>query len=190
MSKKTIISIIILVFLSVLSVWVFFTDSTGKIKLNTDTPSSSASKDDKDNEKVKVSDLIITETNEGKKIWEVIAVSGNYEKSMEKIVLKNVKGNFYKDSTVVLSIEAPVAIYDSVNKEVILKNGARALNNKNVLITANEICWAGSKDIITATGNVKITQDNKLMTKSNKSVFNTSFTYLKLSGNSDSYVYR
>lgn len=187
MSKKTLISIIILCVLTILSVWVFFSDSGENVKLNTEK-SSSVKKTEE--EKVKVSDLIITETNEGKKFWEVVAASGNYDKGVDIITLKNIKGNFYKNNTVVLSVEAPLAIYNSVKKEVVLKNGARAANNKNVLITAGEICWAGKTDTITATGNVKIVQDDKMLTTSDKSVFNSSFTRMKLSGNSNSYVYK
>jgi len=187
MSKKTLISVIILCALTILSIWVFFSDSGEKVKLNTEKPSAVKNTED---EKVKVSDLIITETNEGKKFWEIIAVSGNYDKKSDIITLKNVKGNFYKNDDVVLSVEAPLALYNSTKKEVILKNKARAANNKNVLITAKEICWAGKTDTITATGNVQITQDDKMKTLSDKSVFNSDFTNLKLSGNSSSYVYK
>lgn len=188
MSKKTLISIIILCVLTLLSVWVFFSDSGEKVKLNTEKPSS-ATKNTGD-DKVKVTDLIITETNEGKKFWEVMAVNGNYDKGVDTMTLKNIKGNFYKNNVIVLSVEAPLAIYNSTKKEVILKNGARAANNKNVLITAREIRWAGKTDTITATGNVRITQDDKMLTTSDKSIFNSDFTNLKLSGNSNSYVYR
>ena len=191
MSKKTLISIIILSVLTILSIWVFFSDSGGKVKLNTETNSQSKnSAKNANNEKVKVLDLIITETNEGKKFWEVIASSGNYDKDVDKVTLKNIKGNFYKDNIVVLSVEAPLAYYNSSKKEVILKDGARAANNKNVLITAKEIRWTGTKDLITATGNVRIIKDDKMLTTSDKSIFNSDFTNLKLSGNSNSYVYK
>ena len=187
MSKKTLISIIILCALTLLSVWVFFSNPAEKVKVNTEkTPTVKKTVE----EQVKILDLIITETNEGKKFWEVVATSGSYDKTVGKINLKNVKGNFYKNDVVVLSIEAPFAVYDSVQKEVVLKNGARAANNKNVLITAKEICWAGKTDLITATGKVRIIQDDKMLTKSDKSVFNSDFTNLRLSGNSDSYVYK
>ncbi len=188
MSKKTLTSIIILGVLTILSIWVFFSDSSEKINVNTDKASSEKQTTEKEN--VTVSDLIITETNLGKKFWEVVAESGDYDKGTSKAILKNIKGNFYKNDIVVLSVEAPLAIYDSEKKEVILKNGAKAANNKNVLITAREIRWAGTTDTITATGNVKITQEDKLLTTSDKSVFNSDFTNLKLSGNSSSYVYR
>lgn len=189
MSKKILVPIIILSVLSILSMWIFFTDSSGKVKVEVNSDNKSTEKVI-ENEKVKVSDLIIIETNEEKKIWEIVAESGTYDKAMDKATLNNIKGNFYKNDEVVLSVEAPLAIYDSANKEVTLKNGATAANNKNVRVTANEINWAGQNKIITATGNVKINQDDKMLTTSDKSVFNTDFTYLKLSGNSNSYVFR
>ncbi len=187
MSKKNLISLIILAGLTALSGWVFFSSSPQKVEVKNVKPSEAKTTDD---EKVKATDLIITETKEGKKFWEVHAESGNYSKSVEKIVLKDINGNFYKDNTVVLSVEAPLAIYDSIKREVILKNGARAANNKNVLVTAKEICWAGSTGLITATGNVRIIQGDKMLTTSDKSVFNSDFSNLKLRGNSNSYVYK
>jgi len=189
MSKKTLTSIIVLAVLTLLSIWVFFSDSGGKNNVNKETPSSVKTAQQED-EKAVVKDLIITETNEGKKFWEVVAESGNYDKGVDTITLKNIKGNFYKDNVVVLSVEAPLAIYNSTKKEVLLKNGARAANNKNVLITAREINWAGTTDTITATGNVRIVQGDKMQTTSTKSVFNSDFTNLKLFGNSNSYVYK
>lgn len=174
--------------LTLLSIWVFFSDSGEKVKSNIENNAATTQKQEDEN--VKVTDLIITETNEGKKFWEVVAESADYDKGAAAMTLNSIKGNFYKNNEIVLSVEAPLAIYDSAKKEVILKNGARAANNKNVLITAKEIRWAGTTDTITATGNVRITQDNKMLTTSDKSVFNSDFTNLKLSGNSNSYVFR
>jgi LPS export ABC transporter protein LptC len=186
MSKRTLTSLIVLAVLTLLSIWVFFSDSTPKSDTSNQENASQATKD----ENVKIKDLIITETKEGKKFWEVVAATGTYDKNSSKITLTDINGNFYKDNVVVLSVQAPLAIYDSSNKEVTMKNGARAANSKGVYLTAKEIKWAGTTDLITSTGNVKITQNGKMRTTSDKSIFNTDFTYLKLNGRSDSYMYR
>jgi len=186
MQKKTLIPVIIMSALVLLSMWVFFSDD-GELK---PSPEQNTSAQEENGEKAVVKDIIITETNEGKKFWEVVADSGEYDKTSSSTTLYNINGNFYKDGEVVLSVQAPVAIYNSEKKEVILKNGAKAANTKNVIITATQICWAGTTDTITATGNVKIMQDDKMKTTSDKSVFDSEFTYLNLIGNSDSYVYK
>lgn len=189
MSKRTITSIIIMSVLILLSIWVFFSDSNSNTMQKTQVTAGKNKKLDVLDE-VKVNDLIITETKNGKKYWEIWAVSGNYDKKMEKASLKDIKGNFYQDGHVVLSFEAPLAEYDSLTKEVTLKNTARAVNDKNVTVTAGEICWASQENKISASKKVTIIQQDKLKTVSDKAEFNTNFTHLKLTGNADSYVYK
>ena len=70
-----------------------------------------------------------------------------------------------------------------------MKGGAEAATNKEIFIEADEICWTGSKDNINANGNVKIIRDNQVMTVSDKSSFDTDFTNLEISGDSNTYVY-
>jgi len=182
MSKRTIISGIVLAGLFLLSLWVFFSSSPSEVQTGEENNNK--------NQQLQIEDFAITETKEGKKFWEVYATQGVYNETIAKILLINIKGNFYKDEKVVLSIEAPNAIYDSAKRQFILQNGARAANDKDVYITAKEICWAGTEDKITATGNVKIIKNNELVTTSDKSIFNTDFTNLKLIGKSNSYIYR
>ncbi len=70
-----------------------------------------------------------------------------------------------------------------------MQNGAHAANNKNIVISAEEIRWIGTEDKIVAKGNVKIIKDAELLTTSDGSSFNTNFSNLKLTGNANTYVY-
>lgn len=187
MSKRTVLSVTILSLLTLLSLWVFFTDTP--LSQNIKMPDS-GKKSSKLLDEVKIKDLIITETKEGKKYWEILAEVGYYDSKLEKANLKNVKGNFYGDGVVVFSFAAPSALYDSITKEITLKEEAVAVNDKNVTIKAGEICWASRENKITAKDKVRILQRGKLMTVSDEAEFNTDFTYLKLKGNADSHVYK
>lgn len=140
-------------------------------------------------EQIAIRELIITETKDGKKFWEVYADTGNFDKGNNEAVLNNISANFYKDEAVVLSVASPVAVYDSEKKEITLKGGAQGANNKNIYIKAEEIRWAGSKDEILAKGNVKIIRQDQVMTVSDKSLFDTDFTNLEISGDANTYVY-
>ncbi|NLF83590.1 MAG: hypothetical protein GX568_06370, partial [Candidatus Gastranaerophilales bacterium] len=64
-----------------------------------------------------------------------------------------------------------------------------AMNDKNVYLKADEVSWKGAKNNIVASGNVKIIRENQVMTVSDKSVFNTDFSNLEISGNSNTYVF-
>ncbi len=65
MSNKFIATLILLIALTALSIWVFF--DTPQVEYNTEINSSN----NNNSEKVNITDLIITETKNGKKFWEV-----------------------------------------------------------------------------------------------------------------------
>lgn len=183
MSKKTIFSVIFLIIFGILSIWAFMISKN--IMGNTKITEENSEID----EQITLQELIIIETKDGRKFWEIYADSGQFDKGTEKATLNNISGNFYRDGKVVLSVTSPTAIYDSDKKEIKLKGGAQGANNKNIYIKAEEIRWAGAKDEIHATGNVKIIRGDQVMTISDKSTFDTDFTSLKLSGEANTYVF-
>lgn len=171
--------------LLILGIWAFITASniTRDVKLASNELDAEA-------DKAKIEELIITETRDGEKFWEVYANSGQYDGNKKGARLTEVKGNFYKEGKVVLSFDAPEALYIEQNKEIKLTGGSRAATNEAIYITADEISWTGNKDEITATGNVKILKSKDFLIKSDKSTFNTDFTNLKVMGNSQTNVYK
>ena len=183
MTKRSIFSLIFLAIFGILSTWAFIVSKNimGEINIADNSPQA--------DEQVDLRELIITETKEGKKFWEIYADSGHYNNGTEKAVLKNISGNFYKEGNVVLSVASPVAVYDSEKKEIRLKGGAEALNDKDIYIEAEEICWAGAKDKINARGDVKIIRNKQVMTVSDESSFDTDFTNLKITGDANTYVF-
>jgi len=183
MTKKIIFSLVLLAIFGILSIWAFV------ISKNIMGDTQVSGKNTSSEEQITMQELIITETKEGKKFWEVYADTGRFDKETEKAVLNNISANFYKKEEVVLSVAAPVAEYDSEKKEIRLKGGAEGANNKDIYIKADEICWTGSKDEIRAKGNVKIIRNDQVMTVSDESSFDTDFTNLKISGDANTYVF-
>lgn len=184
MTKKTLISLIVIIIMILLSIWAFVFSKTmmGDVELNHD--------ENMGDEQITIKELVITETKEGKKFWEVYADYGKYNNGNDVAVLNNITGNFYKDDEVVMSVMSPKALFNNLTKEVTLFGGAQAANNKNVYIQANEILWAGAKNEVTARGNVKIfKQEDGIMTESDESTFDTDFTNMELSGDANTYVY-
>lgn len=178
MSKKLTISLIIIAVITVLSIWAF--NSSMNLTKNVNRFEQEEDLDGAD--KAKVEELIITETRNSQKFWEVYASSGQYDHEKNMAKLTEVKGNFYKNNKVVLSFDAPIAFYNDKNKEIKLSGGARALTDDNVFITAKEFNWAGNKDEITAKNNVRISRGQFLST-GNLSKFSTDFSRFEMSGN-------
>lgn len=184
MRKRSIFSIVALGVLLILSVFAFIM-SKSMLK-----DADIVEQDTVGDERVTIKELIITETKDGKKFWELYAESGRYDNGTNLANLTNIKGNFYsEEGKVVLSVMSPKATFDNIKKEIKLHGGAEAANNREVYIKADEIRWTGAKDRIKAKGNVKIIKEGELMTVSDESSFNTDFSDLKLSGNTNAYVF-
>lgn len=184
MSKRFITSACVIGVLILLSIWAFFVSSgiTEKIKSAPDDLTLS-------DEEIKVDQLVIVETKEGQKLWEIYADSGHYDNASNQVQLKSVMGNFYKNKKVVMSFKSPVAVYTNRNKEVKLTGGAKAATDSDIHISANELGWSGTKDQLTAKGNVKIRQSDKLLTVGDSSIFSSDFSNCKMAGHVKTSVY-
>ena len=72
-------------------------------------------------EKVLVKNILLTETKQGKKYWEIFAKSGKYVNNSDKVLLYNVIGNFYDENgEVILSFSGDDGQYESKIRKVIL----------------------------------------------------------------------
>ncbi len=183
MSKRSLFSLILLGILGILSIWAFIISKNIMRDIKLSEGKTLAG------EEINMEELIITETKNGEKFWEVYADSGYYDNETNIAILKDITGNFYKEGEVNLSVASPIANYDSDKKQIILKGGAQAVNINDVYIKAEEICWTGSKNEIEARGNVRIIREENVLTVSDRSVFDTDFTNLKISGDSNTYVF-
>ncbi len=143
-----------------------------------------------ESEKISVEELVIIETREGKKYWEVYATKGNYEKVGDRLILKNVLGNFYQDENIVMSFKAPSGKFNSRLKEIILSGGAQVASGKDTYLSANKIAWSDKNEEIRAFGNVKMIKANEIITFSDSSIINSAFTSFKIKGNSKTELYR
>jgi LPS export ABC transporter protein LptC len=186
MKFKTKFSLFFIIFIVGLSIWAFVTSS----QITNDFNKKFTDKDASTKEEVKVQELLITETREGKKYWEVYADKGFYDNRQNKVLLKKVIGNFYSNGEVVMSFEAPTGEYISSKRQVKLSGGATVLSNDNTLIKANEVTWMGIINEIHSKGDVKIIKSGKLVTRSDSSIFNTDFSKFEIYGHTQATIYK
>ncbi|MDD3150017.1 MAG: LPS export ABC transporter periplasmic protein LptC [Candidatus Gastranaerophilales bacterium] len=185
MSKKSIFASILLSVTIILTMIVFIisTNLTKNFDIKEEDEILTQS------DQVQVEDLIITETKDAQKYWEIYAKSGTYQGDKNTIILSEIKGNFYQDGKVVLSFDAPTGSYLSNNKKIQISSGARILTDKQVYVEADKLYWTGKEEDITAEGNVKIEKANEIKTISDKCIFNADFTKFKMIGNSIAKLY-
>ena len=141
-------------------------------------------------QKVIVKNLILTETKEQKKYWELYAKTGAYESSNKVVILTEIIGNFYdKDNNVALSFESPLGTYEDLTKTVTLQGETLIVSKDGSSILADKIEWGGKNSDIIATGNVRIKRNKELATTSEKAVFNSDLTFFKIIGNSKTMLF-
>lgn len=184
MNKKKMVKIFTLVLLLVITwgfIWSWFV--TKSVRKN--------SKDSKmKNQHAIVKNIIVTETQNEKKYWEFYAKSGEYHSEYNSIMLNDVIGNFYdKDENVVVSFKSNKGSYDEKTKKVVLNGDNLFVSKDGSQLYADELIWAGQDSDIYANGNVQFIQDGKIITKSQKAVFNSKLTNFKIKGNARTQLF-
>ncbi len=187
MSKKLILSIAMIIVLLVSSVWAFILSKrmTAGLKFDFDV----LNLNEQNSEKVNIKNLLITETKEYQKYWEVFATAGNFDSLQSNAKLKEINGNFYKNNKVILSFKAPKAIYNRKSREVTLIGGVQAATDNNVYITADKMTWIGDKKEIEAEGNVFVNQNDTFITNSDNAIFDVAFTRFRVYGQAQTRVF-
>ena len=141
-------------------------------------------------QKVAVKNLVLTETKDGQKYWELYAKGGDYSSSEGLVILDEIIGNFYdKNQEVVLSFHSPKGYYIESEKTIKLEGDTLLVAKDGSSISANEFVWKGQDEDITAEGNVIINRNDELVTNSEKAVFNSELTYFKIMGKSSTKIY-
>lgn len=140
-------------------------------------------------EKVLVKNVLLTETKDGGKYWEIFADDGEYLNKKNKIFLRKVIGNFYKKNEVVFSFEGDEGFYESKLKKVTLIKNARIVAKNNTSLRADRIIWEGTEDKIIAEGNVDVIKSDDIVTKSDKTVFTTDFKEFNIYGNATTKIF-
>ncbi len=187
MSKKLILSIIMIIILLGSCLWAFVLSKrmTAGLKFDYDLVNNN----EQNSERVNIKNLLITETKDYQKYWEVFATAGHFDSQQSNAKLKEINGNFYKDNKVILSFKAPNAVYNRKSREITLIGGVQAATNKNVYITADKMTWIGDKKEIEADGNVFVNQNNTFITKSDNALFDAAFTKFRVYGQAETKVF-
>ncbi len=142
------------------------------------------------NQRAIVKNIIVTETQEGKKYWEFYAKSGEYNSNHNSIRLNDLIGNFYdKNEQVVVSFKSNKGTYDEKSKKVILDGDNLFVGKDGSQLYADLLIWQGQDEDILAKGNVQFVQDNKITTKSKEAIFNSDLTVFKIMGNAKTELY-
>ncbi|MDR1327191.1 MAG: LPS export ABC transporter periplasmic protein LptC [Heliobacteriaceae bacterium] len=143
-----------------------------------------------DRQEASVNGLILTETKEGQKYWELYGETGNYDSNNEVAMLNNVVGNFYKDNEVAMSFESSRGAYNAKKKIIILFDDTFIVMKDGITLRTNKLEWSGSDKPITAVGNVKISKGNQLLASAQTIEISPEYDKFKIQGNAVSKIFK
>lgn len=145
---------------------------------------------DQDRQEASIDGIILTETKNEKKYWEIYGETGNYDSKNGVAMLDNVIGNFYDDENQVsMSFESSKGTYNEKKEQIILYEDTFIVLKDLTTLRANRLIWSG-KDIPTiAEGNVRITRKNELLSTAEKVEISPDYETFKIIGNAISKVY-
>ena len=155
----------------------------------TDGFSRSNIKSGNNRQELEVSSMILTETKEDKKFWEIYGETGIYNSDEKIALLKNVIGNFYKDNEVAMSFESSQGTYNEEKNQIILYDKTYIVLKDGITLNADRLVWSGSDKDIVATGNIKINKNGEMTALGDEVIISPNYNHFKLKGKTTSKIF-
>ena len=145
---------------------------------------------DQDRQEAMINGIILTETKDEKKYWEIYGETGNYDSKNGVAMLNNVVGNFYDENNEVsMSFESSKGTYNEKKEQIILYEDTFIVLKDLTTLRANKLVWSGKDIPIVAEGNVRITRKSDLLSTAKKVEISPDYNKFKIIGNTVSKVY-
>ena len=143
-----------------------------------------------DSQKVDALSLIITETKEGSKYFEIYGESGNYSNDHSIATLNNVVGNFYKDGEVAMSFQSTKGEYNEKERTITLYNHTYIVLKDETSLETDKLTWYGSDKETVAEGNVKIKKSKEMIATADKCVIGVGYENFKIIGKTQTKIFQ
>ena len=184
MDKKKRAYLFVALFIIFIMLWAFI--SAGIITSNFNRAQI---KNSVDEQKVNAIGIIITETKEGKKYFEIYGETGSYSKENSIATLHNVVGNFYKDGEVAMSFQSTKGTYDEDAGVITLYENTYIVLQDETSLESDKLIWSGSDKDTIAEGHVKIKKSNEMIALADKCIINAGYDKFKIIGKTKTKIY-
>lgn len=184
LSKKKRLYVITLLGIAGVLAWAFITASV----ITHDFKKHMASQN-VDDQKAVVNGIILTETKNEVKYWEIYGESGQWDSQNGIAQLNKVIANFYKDGEVTMSLTSSKGTYNSEKRDIILYNDTFIVLKDGITLNADRLHWIDSTSPIVAEGHIKIQKGKELLSTADKIVISPNYDKFQISGNTVSKVY-
>ncbi len=142
-----------------------------------------------DEQKVDAQGIIITETKDGNKYFEIYGETGHYSNDHSIATLYNVIGNFYKENNVSMSFQSSKGTYNEKTKEITLYENTFIVLEDSTSLTTDKLIWSGSNKDTIAEGHVVIKKNNEMIATAEKGIIYAGYEKFKIIGNTTTKLY-
>ncbi len=140
-------------------------------------------------QKVNAIGIIITETKQGKKYFEIYGESGHYSNDHSVATLHNVVGNFYKNDEVAMSFQSSKGTYDEKAGVITLYENTYIVLKDDTSLESDRLTWSGSDKDTVAEGNVRIKKSNEMNALADKCIISPGYEKFKIIGQTQTKIY-
>ncbi len=141
------------------------------------------------NKEANINNLLVTETKEGKKLWEMYAETGRYSDNDSIVYLEGIIGNFYEEEKVKASFKADRGTYHTTKKEIILQSNVVLVHNDGASIMTDILNYKGKDQDIVAIGSVRIEKPNEAIIYGGKAILKGDFSDFNIEGRTQTKFY-
>ena len=141
------------------------------------------------NQNAIVKGVILTETKNEQKYWEIYGDTGHWEGTQGIAQLNGVLANFYKDNDVTMSLKSSKGTYNSETKVITLYDDTVIAIEGGITLNADKLTYTGSDAPIVAEGHIKVRKDNSLISTADKIIISPDYTNFKIIGHTTSKIY-
>ena len=140
-------------------------------------------------QKVDAEGIIITETKDGGKYFEIYGETGHYSNDHSIATLHNVIGNFYKEGKVSMSFQSSKGTYNEKTKEIILYENTYIVLEDSTSLNTDKLIWSGSDKDTLAEGHVVIKKNNEMVATAERGVISAGYEKFKIMGKTTTKLY-
>ena len=141
------------------------------------------------NKEANIENLLVTETKDGKKLWELYSESGRYSDDDSVVLLEDVIGNFYEEQAVKASFKADRGTYHTTKKEIVLDSNVVLVYKDGTNIMTDRIVYLGRDKDIVASGNVRIEKPKEAIIYGSKAVLKGDLSDFHIEGRTQTKFY-
>ena len=184
MTKRERSYFIVAVTITMILMWAFITAGVITTNFNRNALRSGI-----DRQELQVSSMILTETKNGQKFWEIFWETGKYNSDHKIANLNNVVGNFYKDGQVEMSFESSKGIYNEETQEIILYENVFVVLKDETSLKADKLIFEIKTKTLHVEGNIVINKKNTFMATAERALIDSEYSRFKIMGKTSSKVY-